>query len=480
MYVILISKLPYENLIASDFGQNRYSADNDCTVTTVCYVMYFFDEWIVLISKSASFIVIHVKNICKNHTEIKEVKMKKIIITRITYILNLIIFIFGMWKIFTNLPQLENIHETAATTTSTTISKEEPEANPKDVQEKIILENMDKKIVIEGDVSDNISPFSYNTNADKYLLDMCYATLLSTKGRRCLTDSISCSYNDKKDTTTYSITLRDNITDSSGNKITADDIIFNYYLRADSGFNESGNITKLPIIGMKEYIYGSKDTKNIEKKIQNMLKKPDKKFKYLLKNKLIKKQLEAEYNWVCSLYEQDLYDYITKKYPKKKDLFVYFFAYGTKYNTKGKNLDKIITDITSMYDDNYKKLSNITGKDYTSLARNLALQKLQSAKNFSFKINNISGISKENDATINISVKGKHSETYADKLCNMYIVTLDKWGDAGKYNGSTEFGFERGKAYKLTEQTDISKDETGFYTICNQNNNQYELLQREL
>ena len=62
----------------------------------------------------------------------------------------------------------------------------------------------------------------------------------------------------------------------------------------------------------------------------------------------------------------------------------------------------------------------------------------------------------------------------------MYIVTLDKWGDAGKYNGSTEFGFERGKAYKLTEQTDISKDETGFYTICNQNNNQYELLQREL
>ena len=94
MYVILISKLPYENLIASDFGQNRYSADNDCTVTTVCYVMYFFDEWIVLISKSASFIVIHVKNICRNHTEIKEVKMKKIIITGIAYILILIIFIY--------------------------------------------------------------------------------------------------------------------------------------------------------------------------------------------------------------------------------------------------------------------------------------------------------------------------------------------------------------------------------------------------
>ena len=67
--------------------------------------------------------------------------MKKIIITGIAYILILIIFIFGMWKIFTNLPQLENIHETAATTTSTTISKEEPEANPKDVQEKIMLEN---------------------------------------------------------------------------------------------------------------------------------------------------------------------------------------------------------------------------------------------------------------------------------------------------------------------------------------------------
>ena len=42
---------------------------------------------------------------------------------------------------------------------------------------KLETDKMEDKVVVKGDISEDVTPFNYNTTADKYLLDLCYASL---------------------------------------------------------------------------------------------------------------------------------------------------------------------------------------------------------------------------------------------------------------------------------------------------------------
>ncbi len=66
---------------------------------------------------------------------------------------------------------------------------------------------MEDKVVVKGDISEDVTPFNYNTTADKYLLDLCYASLCDMKDRKCISKEVSSSYNKKTDITTFKITL---------------------------------------------------------------------------------------------------------------------------------------------------------------------------------------------------------------------------------------------------------------------------------
>ena len=81
-------------------------------------------------------------------------------------------------------------------------------------------------------------------------------------------------------------------------------------------------------MGLEEYRYGTRNIPSMKKKISKKLRKPDKRTAALIKKNIIRPVIEKEYKWVCSLYKQEMYDYITDKYPRKKDLFVYFLHMG--------------------------------------------------------------------------------------------------------------------------------------------------------
>ena len=418
--------------------------------------------------------------------------MKKLFITGIVYICLFLLFIGGIYGVSKNWRKgsVEDNKAVAAIEDNTSDREDVLSASKTGIDIgsssgtaiKDVDEDKEESVTVKGDISDKVTPFYYRTTADKYLLDMCYANLYNNDNNDdniCIAKSISCTYIKSKNATTYKVFLKDDMTDALGNKITADDVIFNYYLRADTGYTGDGNIYNMPILGLKQYRYGVKNTDAMNKKINARLKKPDKKLKSLIKKYIIRPVLEEEYEWVCSLYNQELYNYITEKYPRKRDLFVYFFAYGTDYKVKHKKLETVIKDMVKSYGADYKKLGKVTGEDYTKKAKSLALSLIQSEKKFKYRVKSISGIKKINDTTIEITVSGKRKKGYAGKLMDVYVTSLEEWGNTALYNGSDSFGFVRGKADKVLKGKKINGDETGVYAIAQKKEGEYILDKRQ-
>lgn len=406
--------------------------------------------------------------------------MKKLFVTGIIYICLFVLLVAGIYNLGKNFNEDITQNDEVAVT-----AEDIPEDNvqntevPEENEDKTETGRMEDKVVIKGDISENVTPFNYNTTADKYLLDLCYASLCGMKDRKCISKDVSSVYNPKTDITTFKIVLNEGVENVSGYKITADDLLFNYYLRADTGYTSDGGIAALPVAGIQEYRYGTKKISSIKKKIAKKLKNPDKRTAFLIRKYIIKPVLEKEYEWVCSLYKQETYDYITDKYPRKKDLFVYFFAYGTNYKTKGKKAEKVINDVIKSYGSDYNKLGKVTGENYRKQAEGIALNVIQSDKKFKFRTKNISGIRKLDDYTISIAVKGKRKHGYINRLGSIYIVSMEAWGNTALFNGTDQFGFKRGKAGNIIRGKKISEDETGNYTIQEITDGVYTLEKRK-
>ena len=68
-----------------------------------------------------------------------------------------------------------------------------------------------------------------------------------------------CEVKENEDgSTVYSFTLRDDVCFSDGEKLTADDVIFTYYVLCDPSYDGNGSLSKLPIKGLEAYRGGSK------------------------------------------------------------------------------------------------------------------------------------------------------------------------------------------------------------------------------
>lgn len=392
--------------------------------------------------------------------------MKKLFVTGIIYVCLFILLVAGIYNLGKNLNEnIAQSDEIAVTAEDIPDDNSQNTEVPAEGTDKIETEKMEDKVIVKGDISENVTPFNYNTTADKYLLDLCYASLCVMKDRKCISKDVSSVYDPATDITTFKITLDEKAENVSGSAITADDLLFNYYLRADTGYTTDGSIATLPVEGMQEYRYGTKNITSVKKKIAKKLKNPDKRTAFLIRKYIIRPVLEKEYEWVCSLYKQETYDYITDKYPRKKDLFVYFFAYGTNYKTKGKKAEKVINDVIKSYGSDYNKLGKVTGENYRKQAEGIALNVIQSDKKFKFRTKTISGIKKLDNNTISIDVKGKRKPGYINKLGSMYIVSMKAWGNTVLFNGTDQFGFKRGKAGNMIRGKEISEDETGNYQI---------------
>ena len=122
--------------------------------------------------------------------------------------------------------------------------------------------------------SEKFSPFFADTGYDNDVVGMTQVSLLTTDRTGAIvydaiegetinyngTDylytgpaNIEVNYDEAKDQTTYLWTIRDDIQFSDGEYLTADDIIFTYYVYSDPGYVGSSTLYSIPILGMSNY-----------------------------------------------------------------------------------------------------------------------------------------------------------------------------------------------------------------------------------
>lgn len=354
-----------------------------------------------------------------------------------------------------------------------------------DVKVKNNSERTRKVLHIKGDVSKNLSPFIYSTKADRYILDKCYINIynelkkIKAKSGSDFFESIESDsrYNKKdkkkkgKKLTTYTVRLKEGLKASAGTMITADDLMFNYYLRTDSSYESSDNVYKCNIAGLLSYQTGYSGGDKAKKILNSKLKKPSAKIKKEIKNKIIYPEIKDAFEWTSSLYRDETYSYITDKYPRTRDLFVYFFSLEPKYKAKKKDAKKVINQVAGQYGWDYKKLSKVTGKNYNAKVKKIVLN--EAGKKSIAEKQRINGITKIDSYTVQIQVYEKTSQK---DLFDFYIVPLAKWGDVQYFDSNYKWGIKRTKADEIIKKKGVTGDETGGYVI--EKKEPYELVER--
>lgn len=123
-------------------------------------------------------------------------------------------------------------------------------------------------------ITETFSPFFAQTEGDLAVVDMLFDKLLTTeRGGRIVYNGIqgeTVDYNgegysykgladiditadESTGTTDVLITLRDNVLFSDGKPMTADDLLFTYYVLCDSTYNGYSKVKDLDIVGLKNY-----------------------------------------------------------------------------------------------------------------------------------------------------------------------------------------------------------------------------------
>ncbi len=122
--------------------------------------------------------------------------------------------------------------------------------------------------------SEKFSPFFADTGYDQEAVDLTQVGLLTTDRTGAVvynaiegevipyngTDytykgiaDLDVNYDESADKTVYKWTIRDDIKFSDGEALTADDIIFTYYVFSDPAYDGSSSLYSIPIIGMQDY-----------------------------------------------------------------------------------------------------------------------------------------------------------------------------------------------------------------------------------
>lgn len=329
--------------------------------------------------------------------------------------------------------------------------------------------------IYPGSMSESFSPLQYESQGEKNVLMMCFENLLSrdangVRNNKEVTQQwekgdeelahISVSYDEKKKLSSVTIQLNPNKRTVSGKKIDADDLLFNFYLRCDASGGEGEPLGDVQILGQEEYTYGSSQVEKRKKEIQKNLSKPSKETQKKLQEEIVSPELKEELQWVKSLYQDDAYDFISSKYKEPKDLFAYYYAYQTKYSSEGKTEQQVFDDIVSQYSWHYDWLGKVTNESYTKKAQKIALSVLLQQKGKD-TVKQITGIQKKDDQTVVIQVIGK--EDCVEPLCDFWLLPIDEYGSRERFDGKQNFGFEKGKAEEILEESFEKYQATGAY-----------------
>lgn len=164
--------------------------------------------------------------------------------------------------------------------------------------------------------SKKFNPFSASSQADKQVVDLTQIKLVkSDRAGKVIYKGINgelrqygdeqytyysatdlvINYDEKTDKTKYTITLRDDLVFSNGEKLTIDDVIFSLYVFCDNDYKGSANLKNMPIQGLLNYqANSSKAEKLSKKKVANYIKKKPAKLRSYIKHNITEQGIEGK------------------------------------------------------------------------------------------------------------------------------------------------------------------------------------------
>ena len=329
--------------------------------------------------------------------------------------------------------------------------------------------------------SERFSPFFATTSYDRDVADITGVSLLTTDRTGAIiynsiegetvnyngTDytytgisDISVDIDKESNKTTYDITIRDDIKFSDGEILDADDIIFTYYVLADTAYDGSSTLYSQPIVGMQNYRANSSIADTItEDEINAYLEESSEALEKALAEEIVKPVLEEEYAWVGSLYENEAYADYTEEYPEQKDLYAFFFSLDEEYDSTDVEEEQVVKDIIAQYGSNYKELGNAYAgdeayfaSDAKAIARDIITEEKRAAGEGE-EVPNIEGITKISDTQVRVVTEG-YDATAIYQIGGITVAPLHYYGDEELYDyENNQFGFPRGDLSIVKEKT---------------------------
>lgn len=324
--------------------------------------------------------------------------------------------------------------------------------------------------------SEKFSPFFADTGYDQDVVDMTQVTLMTTdrtgaivynaiKGETIEYNGtkytykgpadLKVEYDEASDTTTYTMKIRNDIKFSDGEPLTADDIIFTYYVLSDKSYDGSSTLYSTPIIGMKNYRYNSTLAETTEvsaEEVAAALADPSGDIKDYIINKIITPILTDEYDW-CDANKEKY------SFTDTNEFYVAAYDFTGSITWEGKDKDTLIAEMIAAYGTDYKTLgANYAGDEnyFAGSIEGYASDKLLSEKLAAAggeEVPNIEGIKKLGQYEVQVKTKGFDAAAVY-QIAGIRIAPLHYYGDKSMYDyDNNKFGFTRGDVSAVKAKT---------------------------
>lgn len=330
-------------------------------------------------------------------------------------------------------------------------------------------------VVGYAEFSQKFSPFYADTAYDQDAVSMTQISLMTTdrkggiikngiKGEKVEfngkkytykgTADLDWKYDEGKDVTVYSATIRDDLKFSDGKPVTADDIIFTYYVYLDNAYVGSTTLNSYPIVGLQNYKLNSTKAESVDvsqAEIDDMLANPNDEMKTIMMDK-IAAILEEEKGWCTD-------NFADNGAATQEEFFVasYGAAVGYVYDA-AKDYDTIVKEVIAAYGVDYKALAKGYSGDEAYFDGDInpkaeaIVKKIKVDAAGGDPVANIEGIKKTGDYSVEITVKG-FSAPAVYSILGSQITPLHYYGDAAAYDyDKNQFGFTRGDLSTVQEK----------------------------
>ena len=249
-----------------------------------------------------------------------------------------------------------------------------------------------------------------------------------------------------EDETVYNFKLREDVTFSDGEPLTADDLIFTYYVLSDTDYDGNATFYSTNIKGMKNYRLNSTAADSItDEDVANTLADMPDEVAARVKDELMVPLLTSEYEWAQTAWEDYADDYGVAN---GDEFFAMLYAKDENYSVDGKDQDTIINEIADQYGKDYLALAAAYGdeaffdEDAATIASEYLVEQ-KTAAGEGEEVANIEGIKKLGDYEVEVTTDGFEATTIYQ--LGVIVEPMHYYGDASLYDyDNNQFGFTRG------------------------------------